>query len=59
MVYTYSIKIQTDMSEGDVFVCAMSEDEAIAIAEMEWLDGMHPHIEGNEILYLIPNGPGI
>ena len=59
MIYTYSIKIQTDLSEGEIFVNAMSEDEAMAIAEMEWLDGFHPEIEGNEILYIIPTGEGI
>lgn len=59
MIYTYSIKIQTDLSEGEIFVNAMSEDEAMAIAEMEWLDGFHPQIEGNEILYIIPSGPGM
>ena len=52
MIYTYSIKIQTDLSEGEILVNAMSEDEAMAIAEMEWLDGFHPEIEGNEILLL-------
>ena len=50
MIYTYSIKIQTDLSEGEILVNAMSEDEAMAIAEMEWLDGFHPEIDGNEIL---------
>ena len=59
MIYTYSIKIQTDLSEGEILVNAMSEDEAMAIAEMEWLDGFHPEIEGNEILYVIPTGEGI
>jgi hypothetical protein len=59
MIYTYSIKIQTDLSEGEILVNAMSEDEAMAIAEMEWLDGFHPEIEGNEILYIIPTGEGI
>ena len=59
MIYTYSIKIQTDMSEGEILVNAMSEDEAMAIAEMEWLDGFHPEIEGNEISYIIPTGEGI
>ena len=59
MIYTYSIKIQTDMSEGEILVNAMSEDEAMAIAEMEWLDGFHPEIEGNEILYIIPTSEGI
>ena len=34
MIYTYSIKIQTDLSEGEILVNAMSEDEAMAIAEM-------------------------
>ena len=52
MIYTYSIKIQTDLSEGEILVNAMSEDEAMAIAEMEWFDG-------NEILYIIPTGEGI
>lgn len=47
------------MSEGEILVNAMSEDEAMAIAEMEWLDGFHPEIEGNEILYIIPTGEGI
>ena len=55
MIFTYSIKIQTDLSEGEILVNAMSEDEA----EMEWLDGFHPEIEGNEILYIIPTGEGI
>ena len=59
MIYTYSIKIQTDLSEGEVLVNAMSDDEAMAIAEMEWLDGFHPEIDGNEILYIIPTGEGI
>ena len=59
MIYTYSIKIQTDLSEGEILVNAMSEDEAMAIAEMEWLDGFHPEIEGNEILYVIPTSEGI
>ena len=59
MIYTYSIKIQTDLSEGEVLVNAMSDDEAMAIAEMEWLDGFHPEIEGNEILYIIPTSEGI
>ena len=59
MICTYSIKIQTDLSEGEILVNAMSEDEAMAIAEMEWLDGFHPEIEGNEILYIIPTGEGI
>ena len=59
MIYTYSIKIQTDLSEGEILVNAMSEDEAMAIAEMEWLDGFHPEIEGNEILNIIPTGEGI
>ena len=59
MIYTYSIKIQTDLSEGEILVNAMSEDEAMAIAEMEWLDGFHPEIEGNEILYIIPISEGI
>ena len=59
MIYTYSIKIQTDLSEGEMLVNAMSEDEAMAIAEMEWLDGFHPEIEGNEILYIIPTSEGI
>ena len=59
MIYTYSIKIQTDLSEGEILVNAMSEDEAMAITEMEWLDGFHPEIEGNEILYIIPTGEGI
>lgn len=59
MIYTYSIKIQTDLSEGEILVNAMSEDEAMAIAEMEWLDGFHPGIEGNEIIYIIPTGEGI
>ena len=59
MIYTYSIKIQTDLSEGEILVNAMSEDEAMAIAEMEWLDGFHPEIDGNEILYIIPTGEGI
>ncbi|MBQ5839686.1 MAG: hypothetical protein IIW42_06650 [Bacteroidaceae bacterium] len=59
MIYTYSIKIQTDLSEGEILVNAMSEDEAMAIAEMEWLDGFHPEIEGNEILYIIPTSEGI
>ena len=59
MIYTYSIKIQTDLSEGEILINAMSEDEAMAIAEMEWLDGFHPEIEGNEILYIIPTGEGI
>ena len=59
MIYTYSIKIQTDLSEGEIFVNAMSEDEAMAIAEMEWLDGFHPEIEGNEILFIIPTSEGI
>lgn len=59
MIYTYSIKIQTDLSEGEIHVNAMSEDEAMAIAEMEWLDGFHPEIEGNEILYIIPTSEGI
>jgi hypothetical protein len=48
MIYTYSIKIQTDLSEGEILVNAMSEDEAMTIAEMEWLDGFHPKKEGNE-----------
>ena len=59
MIFTYSIKIQTDLSEGEILVNAMSEDEAMAIGEMEWLDGFHPEIEGNEILYIIPTGEGI
>jgi hypothetical protein len=59
MIYTYSVKIQTDLSEGEILVNAMSEDEAMAIAEMEWLDGFHPEIEGNEILYIIPTSEGI
>ena len=59
MICTYSIKIQTDLSEGEILVNAMSEDEAMAIAEMEWLDGFHPEIEGNEILNIIPTGEGI
>ena len=59
MIYTYSIKIQTDLSEGEILINAMSEDEAMAIAEMEWLDGFHPEIEGNEILYIIPTSEGI
>ena len=59
MIYTYSIKIQTDLSEGEILVNAMSEDEAMAIAETEWLDGFHPEIEGNEILYIIPTCEGI
>ena len=59
MIYTYSIKIQTDLSEGEILVNAISEDEAMAIAEMEWLDGFHPEIEGNEILYIIPTSEGI
>ena len=59
MIYTYSIKIQTALSEGEIHVNAMSEDEAMAIAEMEWLDGFHPEIEGNEILYIIPTSEGI
>ena len=59
MIYTFSIKIQTDLSEGEILVNAMSEDEAMAIAEMEWLDGFHPEIEGNEILYIIPTSEGI
>ena len=59
MIYTYSIKIQTDLSDGEILVNAMSEDEAMAIAEMEWLDGFHPEIEGNEILYIIPTSEGI
>ena len=59
MIYTYSIKIQTDLSEGEILVNAMSEDEAMAIAEMEWLDGFHPEIDGNEILYIIPTSEGI
>ena len=59
MIYTYSIKIQTELSEGEILVNAMSEDEAMAIAEMEWLDGFHPEIEGNEILYIIPTSEGI
>jgi hypothetical protein len=59
MIYTYSIKIQTDLSEGEILVNAMSEDEAMTIAEMEWLDGFHPEIEGNEILYIIPTSEGI
>ena len=59
MIYTYSIKIQTDLSEGEILVNAMSEDEAMAIAEMEWLDGFYPEIEGNEILYIIPTSEGI
>ena len=59
MIYTYSIKIQTDLSEGEILVNAMSEDEALSIAEMEWLDGLHPEIEGNEILYIIPTSEGI
>lgn len=59
MIYTYSIKIQTDLSEGEILVNAMSEDEAMAIAEMEWLDGFHPEIEGNEILFIIPTSEGI
>ena len=59
MIFTYSIKIQTDLSEGEILVNAMSEDEAMAIAEMEWLDGFHPEIEGNEILYIIPTSEGI
>ena len=59
MIYTYSIKIQTDLPEGEILVNAMSEDEAMAIAEMEWLDGFHPEIEGNEILYIIPTSEGI
>ena len=59
MIYTYSIKIQTDLSEGEILVNAMSEDEAMAIAEMQWLDGFHPEIEGNEILYIIPTSEGI
>ena len=59
MIYTYSIKIQTDLSEGEILVNAMSEDEAMAIAEMEWLDGFHLEIEGNEILYIIPTSEGI
>ena len=59
MIYTYSIKIQTDLSAGEILVNAMSEDEAMAIAEMEWLDGFHPEIEGNEILYIIPTSEGI
>jgi hypothetical protein len=59
MIYTYSIKIQTDLSEGEILVNAMSEDEAMAIAEMEWFDGFHPEIEGNEILYIIPTSEGI
>jgi hypothetical protein len=59
MIFTYSIKIQTDLSAGEILVNAMSEDEPMAIAEMEWLDGFHPEIEGNEILYIIPTGEGI
>ena len=59
MIYTYSVKIQTDLSEGYILVNAMSEDEALSIAEMEWLDGFHPEIEGNEILYIIPASEGI
>ena len=59
MIYTYSVKIQTDLSEGEILVNAMSEDEAMAIAEMEWLDGFHPEIDGNEILYIIPTSEGI
>ena len=59
MIYTYSIKIQTDLSEGEILINAMSEDEAMAIPEMEWLDGFHPEIEGNEILYIIPTSEGI
>ncbi|MBO5824538.1 MAG: hypothetical protein J6Q93_06245 [Prevotella sp.] len=59
MIYTYSIKIQTDLSEGEILVNAMSEDESMAIAEMEWLDGFHPEIDGNEILYIIPTSEGI
>ena len=59
MIYTYSIKIQTDLSEGEILVNAISEDEAMAIAELEWLDGFHPEIEGNEILYIIPTSEGI
>ena len=59
MVYTYSVMIQTDLSEGYILVNAMSEDEALSIAEMEWLDGLHPQIEGNEILYIIPASSGI
>ena len=59
MIYTYSIKIQTDLSEGEILVNAMSEDEAMAIAEMEWLDGFHPQIDGNAILFIIPTSEGI
>jgi hypothetical protein len=59
MIFTYSIKIQTDLSAGEILVNAMSEDEPMAIAEMEWLDGFHPEIEGNEILYIIPTSEGI
>ena len=47
------------MSEGEILVNAISEDEAMAIAEMEWLDGFHPEIEGNEMLYIIPTSEGI
>ena len=59
MIFTYSIKIQTNLSEGEILVNAMSEDEAMVIAEMEWLDGFHPEIEGNEILFIIPTSEGI
>ena len=58
MSKTYSIVIGTDETFGEVEVNASSEDEALALAEINWEDGEYPEISGNEVVFAVPSSSG-
>lgn len=58
MSKTYSIVIGTDETFGEVEVNASSEDEALALAEINWEDGKYPEISGSEVVFIVPSSSG-